>query len=75
MTDKEKIEAGEWVDCWLCKEALRLRTETSRYCYKCERGFCPMHGSFRKNGPAFCMICGLPAQTDWAEVAKSAKKR
>jgi protein-arginine kinase activator protein McsA len=35
MTDKEKIEKGEYVDCWLCKDVFARIQQTGRYCSKC----------------------------------------
>ena len=57
MTDKEKIENGEQVHCWICKEVFERETLTWRYCNNCEKGFCEdAHGRFRgKKG--FCLAC------------------
>jgi hypothetical protein len=58
MTDKEKIEKGEYVDCWLCKDVFARIQQTGRYCSKCGRGFCEgQHGSF-SHGTGRCIICG-----------------
>ena len=57
-TDREKIEAGKWADCWICSEVFRRRRETMRYCNKCSRGFCEgEHGNFSR-GVGTCVICG-----------------
>jgi hypothetical protein len=57
-TDREKIEAGEWGECWICREVFRRRTETLRYCKKCGRGWCEgWHGNFSR-GFGLCIICG-----------------
>ena len=57
-TDRGKIEAGKWADCWICCEVFRRRRETMRYCNKCSRGFCEgEHGNFSR-GVGTCVICG-----------------
>jgi hypothetical protein len=55
---KEQIEAGKWVDCWICSEVFGRRRQTARYCNTCERGFCEgEHGSFA-HSVGKCVICG-----------------
>lgn len=57
-TGKELIEAGEWAECWICRDAFRRKRETKRYCASCERGFCEgEHGNFAR-GRGTCVICG-----------------
>lgn len=57
---KELIEKGEWVDCWICRDAFQRRRQTRRYCSKCNRGFCEgEHGNFAYN-TGRCIVCGKP---------------
>src|SRR5215211_9283257 len=56
-TDQDRIEQGEWTDCWICEDVFRRRTQTKRYCAKCHRGFCEgWHGSLDR-GYGTCIIC------------------
>jgi hypothetical protein len=58
-SDKERIESGEWADCWICSAVFRRRRQTLRYCYKCKRGFCEgEHGNFSRN-VGTCIVCGV----------------
>jgi hypothetical protein len=58
-TDKELIDAGEWAECQICKNAFRRRRQTMRYCQKCGSGFCEgEHGNFSR-GFGCCVICGV----------------
>jgi hypothetical protein len=51
------VEQGEWVNCWLCEDVFRRRTQTKRTCAKCHRGFCEgWHGSLDR-GYGTCVIC------------------
>jgi hypothetical protein len=38
-TGQEIIERDEWADCWICEDVFRRRTQTKRYCAKCNRGW------------------------------------
>ena len=50
-------EQDEWVNCWICEEVFRRRTQTKRYCTVCHRGFCEgWHGNFTV-GRGTCVIC------------------
>ena len=56
-TSEQRIDQGEWADCWLCESVFRRRTQTRRYCAKCHRGFCEgWHGSLDR-GYGTCVIC------------------
>jgi hypothetical protein len=56
-TDQDRIEQGEWTDCWICENVFRRRTQTKRYCAKCHRGFCEgWHGSLDR-GYGTCITC------------------
>jgi len=58
QTDKDRIEKGKWVNCWICETVFRRKRETKRYCSVCERGFCEgEHGSFAFH-KGTCIICG-----------------
>ncbi|MFH1025380.1 MAG: hypothetical protein V1764_01730 [Nitrospirota bacterium] len=57
LTAKQLIEEGRWAPCWICETALGMLNETSRYCSKCENGFCEVHGNFA-HGTGKCIICG-----------------
>jgi len=61
---KQLIEEGRWAPCWICETALGMLNETSRFCSKCENGFCEVHGNFA-HGTGRCVICGAktPVQT------------
>jgi len=51
------VEQGEWINCWLCEDVFRRRTQTKRTCAKCHRGFCEgWHGSLDR-GYETCLIC------------------
>jgi hypothetical protein len=51
------IDQGEWADCWICEDVFRRRTQTKRYCAKCQRAFCEgWHGSLAR-GYGTCIIC------------------
>ena len=51
------VQQGEWVNCWLCEDVFRRRTQTKRTCAKCHRGFCEgWHGSLDR-GYGTCLIC------------------
>jgi len=58
MNDKEKIERGKFVNCYICENMfLRIR-QTKRYCNKCENGFCEgEHGSFTGGNIGVCVCC------------------
>ena len=58
LSDKDKINEGEWVNCYICEDAFRRKRETKRYCNDCHRGACQgEHGNFAYN--VFkCVICG-----------------
>jgi hypothetical protein len=59
MTDKDIIEAGEWVPCRICEDMFRRKRETARYCANCLNGACEgEHGSFAYNRFT-CVICGV----------------
>lgn len=56
-TSQDIIEQGERADCWICADIFRRRTQTRRYCAKCQRGFCEgWHGSLSR-GYGTCIIC------------------
>jgi hypothetical protein len=58
MTDKDLIDAGEWVPCRICESAFRRKRETKRYCGKCLNATCEgEHGNFAYN-QFTCVICG-----------------
>ncbi len=58
---KERIEHGEWVNCWVCENLFRRKRETKRYCMECEKGFCEgEHGSFAR-GYGVCIVHELHA--------------
>jgi hypothetical protein len=58
-TDKDRIEKGKWVNCWICETVFRRKRETKRYCSVCERGFCEgEHGSFAFH-KGTCIIHGV----------------
>ena len=57
-TAKDKIDAGEWAECWVCDEVFREKRQTARYCKLCEGGFCREHGSFAYGGFGTCLRCG-----------------
>lgn len=60
MTDRERIEAGEWVPCRICEAVFRRKKETARFCARCDNGACEgEHGSFAYNRFT-CIICGAP---------------
>jgi hypothetical protein len=57
QTDKDRIEAGQWVDCYICSVVYMRKRETKRYCRTCKRGFCEgEHGTFQ-GGPGTCVRC------------------
>jgi hypothetical protein len=58
-TDKDKITAKKWVNCWICETVFQRKRETRRYCSDCERGFCEgEHGSFAF-GRGTCIVHGV----------------
>lgn len=58
MNDKQKIDNGEWANCYICKEVFKRKRETKRYCYECKRGFCEgEHGTFQGKKIAVCIQC------------------
>jgi hypothetical protein len=59
LDDKEKIETGSWVNCWICESVFRRRRETKRYCANCKQGCCEgEHGTFAQRPVFKCIICG-----------------
>jgi hypothetical protein len=57
-TDRDKILAGAWVPCRICKEIFARVRLTARFCNNCNRAFCEgEHGSFTGGGPAMCVRC------------------
>ncbi|HUI20465.1 MAG TPA: hypothetical protein VLZ74_05415 [Methylocella sp.] len=59
MTDKDLIEAGEWVPCRICESAFARKRETRRYCAICLNAACDgEHGNFAFNRFT-CVICGV----------------
>lgn len=55
--NQDRVDQGEWADCWICSDVFRRRTQTRRYCAKCHRGFCEgWHGSLDR-GYGTCVIC------------------
>jgi hypothetical protein len=38
VSDKDKIEAGKWVNCYLCESVFHRKRETKRYCMDCKKG-------------------------------------
>ncbi len=60
MTDKELIEAGEWVPCRICEDTFHRKRETRRYCANCMNAVCEgEHGNFAYNRFT-CVICSVP---------------
>lgn len=58
MTDKEKIDSGEWAYCYICEEVFKRKRETKRYCYHCKRAICEgEHGTFQGGKFAVCLDC------------------
>ena len=58
-TDKEKIKAGKWVNCYLCESIFKRKRETKRYCVRCERGCCEgEHATFAQRPTCTCIVCG-----------------
>lgn len=58
MTDKEKIDAGKWVNCYICKELFKRKRQTKRYCKHCQKGFCEgEHGTFQGGKFGICIQC------------------
>ena len=56
-TGQVLVDQGEWVDCWICEDVFRRRTQTKRYCVTCQRGFCEgWHGSLGR-GYGTCVVC------------------
>jgi hypothetical protein len=57
-TGKQKIDDGEWADCYYCDKIFKRRTETARYCKHCERAFCEgNHGTFEGKRFGICIQC------------------
>ena len=55
---KGLIEAGEWAECWICRDVFKRQTKTKRYCKHCEKGFCEgNHGTFEGHGIGVCLGC------------------
>ena len=58
MDDKEKINEGDWVNCYICEQVFKRKRETKRYCNDCKRGFCEgEHGTFEGGKVAYCVKC------------------
>jgi hypothetical protein len=56
-TVQDRVDQGEWADCWICADVFRRRTQTKRHCARCRRGFCEgWHGSLDR-GYGTCVIC------------------
>ena len=56
-TDKDKIDNGEWADCWVCRDIFARRRQTMRYCEHCKRAFCEgEHGNF-SHRVGSCIVC------------------
>jgi hypothetical protein len=59
MTDKDFIEAGEWVPCRICEDTFLRKRETRRYCATCLNAACEgEHGNFAYTS-FICVICGV----------------
>ena len=57
-SDKERIESGEWVTCYICEHVFKRKRETARYCYHCHQGFCEgEHGTFEGGKIGVCIKC------------------
>jgi len=58
MTDKEKIDDGNWANCYICELVFNRKRETKRYCYYCKKGICEgEHGTFQGQKFAICLVC------------------
>lgn len=59
-TARQSSESGEWSDCYVCREFFGRKRVTSRFCSKCDRGYCEgEHGSTSDGG--LCIICRVIA--------------
>ena len=58
LTARQKIEAGQWVNCRLCETIFKRKRGTLRYCYHCGIAFCEgEHGTFEGKGIGVCVRC------------------
>jgi hypothetical protein len=69
---KQRIEQGQWVDCWVCEDIFHRLRKTSRYCRLCGRGFCEGEHGICAAGKCTCVICivratDTPRKTDIAD--------
>jgi len=60
LSVRERIRAGEWVDCWMCERVFARRRQTRRYCVQCGAGFCEgEHGHAWLKHLGLCLLCTL----------------